>query len=147
MKNKKGSVLVFSLFLMMISLIIGVSMMSTSVTARRSTLSSSKSVYSFQMANDGIEFAFFTIKEKKASLGLLNGKDIGVIFSGCGGSGEIIEPYPPSGSYNVTFYDNTSSQLSCSDKIEEVTIIKSIGTYRDVSRAVESTIDLSDPSI
>lgn len=157
-KNKKGSVLVFSLFLMMISLIIGISMMATSVTTRRSSLSSSKSVYSFQIANDGIEDAFFAIKEGKESFPIINTLTIDQIFPTCDVATNVVVKSYGSDNYTLTFmgYDPpiiplptppptppAPIKLECGDLVGGITSIKSVGTYRNVSRAVESSVDLT----
>ena len=156
-KNEKGSVLVYSLILMMISLIIGIGIMATTTTGRRSTLASTKSVYSFQRANDGIEYAFFMIKDRREDFVAmsqdLNGKTIDDIFQPLctGGSGvaEVTEYYAD-GQRTITFFESPSAVIpisSCSEPIKNVEKIKSIGTYRDTSRAIEAVIDLSDPAI
>jgi hypothetical protein len=141
-KNKKGSVLIFSIFIMMIALIMGIGIMTTATTQRRSTLTSSKTVYAFQLANDGLEAAFYTIKEQKVSLGTFLGHDIEDVFAACSGS-EV-----PGSGYVLTFFTNpappaSSVQLSCTDPMRNVGKIKSVGIHQNTSRAVESTIDLS----
>lgn len=151
-KNKKGSVLVFSLLIMMIALIIGIGMMTTSATSRRSTLSSTKTVYSFQRANDGIEYAFYQIKIGKDNFNMLSGHQIDEIFPTCGSitADKVVENYPD-GSYELSFFeiDGTGAQVSlgCNDNIKSVELIKSIGTYQNTSRVVDSTVDLSDANI
>lgn len=158
MSTKQGSVLVFSLFVMMISLIVGISLMSTSTIGRKSTLSSAKSVNSFQVADSGIEYAYTAIREYRWSrpghvllatdlLSHVFGSDCQVENSLAVVNGTV----DGGGTFKIYFFREVGGVAipitSCTDatnsKIELVKKIKSVGAYNGISRSVEATIDLS----
>lgn len=165
-KNKKklsirqGSVLVFSLFLMMISLIVGIGLMSTSNIGRKSTLSSAKSVNSFQVADSGIEYAFTKIRDYRWNettdtnheleaadlLSHVFGSDCQVenslaVVNGTVDGGGDFKIYFFRGAGGVTPITTCNTLVSSS--VELVTKIKSVGTYNGITRSVEATVDLS----
>ncbi len=148
--NKRGSVLVFTLFLLSISLILGLSLMASSVAGRRSSLSTSKSVHSFQVADSGLEYAFFKIREKSFSGGTFVGikdKKIEEIFGNvdCDASGFIKYDAGGIGQADLYFYsdvdkDDVYEQVNCdsSTTFAQIKKIKSVGTHNEISRSVEA---------
>jgi len=138
-KNEKGSVLVFTLFIMMLTLITGISLIATSLSGRRSTLSSGKSVNAFQIADSGLEAALIEIKGETG--------EIDEVLSDCSFNGDPImkDDDISGGSYEVRFYDAPADTdpdpLKCSDDISDITRVKSVGTYRNTTRSVETTFD------
>lgn len=160
LQEKSGSVLVFSLFIMMISLIMGVSLMSTSSVGRKSTLSSAKSVNSFQVADSGIEYVFREIRkyrwnETGGAQGDRNLEDsdnsdiIDAVFSGCTNAGGT---YSVSGSlnggdYTLFFFDSANGAIHCNGsqaRLVNIKKIKSVGTYNGITRSVEAYVDFSN---
>lgn len=159
--NKKGSILVFSLFVMMISLVIGISLMSTSVVARKSTLSSAKSVNSFQVADSGIEYAYDVIRRYRWNEAdgnhQLESTDLlsNVFGTGVGGcnvvSGRaVVEGSANEGTFEIYFFTGsgggtaiTSCTSSSQSVVEGITKIKSVGTYNGITRSVETDINMS----
>ncbi|MFZ2153622.1 MAG: pilus assembly PilX N-terminal domain-containing protein [Candidatus Moraniibacteriota bacterium] len=146
--NKKGSVLVFSIFVMMISLIIGVSLMSTVAIQRKSTLSTAKSVNSFQVADSGLEYVFWKVREYRADHGgdLQNTPafEIRDIFSECSGGG-VVEGNINEGSYEIYFYQTpgATTALPCSSRMVNVQKVKSVGTFNGITRSMEADINFS----
>ena len=137
-KNKKASVLIFTLFIMMISLIAGISIISVTNSDMQSSFSTAKSVNSLQVADAGLDMALNSIKSPPPTV--TNIEQI-TLFNNCS-SGEVARDLPPSGygSYTLTFYDNTDTQLQCNDLISDIKTIKSVGSYKGTSRAVEVTL-------
>lgn len=153
--NKNGSVLVFTLFVMVISLIIGIGLISSVTTTRKSTLATTKSINSFQVADSGIEDAFDIInkyiKDTGNPLSIPGGLKMSDVFgvSGCQSDGTITGTMSGStGSYVVSFYDGSGNKMDCnnsSSRVGEIKKIKSVGTYEGISRYVESNgIDIAD---
>jgi len=141
--NKKGSVLVFTLFVMILTLITGISLMASSLSGRRSTLSSGKSVNAFQVADSGLEIPLAKINEAIDD-GVFNERirDLG---SNCDNPSDTVYDNISGGEYRVSFYDVSDNQLDCNDDIFDVadslvvSKIRSVGTYRNTVRSVETT--------
>jgi type IV pilus assembly PilX-like protein len=137
---KKGSVLIFTLFIMMITLIIGISLMATSLSGRRSTLSSGKSVNAFQIADSGLEATLVRVKNTiNPATDTLDD-----IFDTCSNSDDKFEGTNISGGeYSVTFWDDADpiGQLECDSAfISDIIKIKSVGTYSGATRSVEASL-------
>lgn len=153
-KKQKGSVLVFSLFVMMISLIIGVSLMSTSSIGRKSSLSSAKSINSFQVADSGIEYAFREIREYKYGKTLDSADLLDDVFGTTNCNTEngfaVYNGSVNGGSYKLYFYRKIGASvlpmISCGDansRIDNIAQIKAVGTYGNITRSVEASVDLT----
>lgn len=143
--KKRGSVLIYTLFLLMISLILGLSLISSSIAGRRSSFSTGRSVHSFQVADSGLEFAFMQIREKSFSgpgntfAGVYN-KGIGDVFSDCDLSGGFVKYDTGRGLASLYFYKD-ATQINCDDttkKFSDINKIKSVGTHNGISRSVEA---------
>lgn len=150
--NKKGSVLVFSIFVMMISLIIGVSLMSTVMIQRKSTLSTAKSVNSFQVADSGLEYVFWKVRNFTTVKILdTDAFELRDIFSGANECvGGVVSGEINGGEYDVYFYTDiltsTSLMTNCQGSgghIFDVRRVKSVGTYNGITRSVEADVDFS----
>jgi len=154
--TKKGSVLVFTLFIMMISLIIGVGLMSTSSVAKKSSLSSAKSINSFQVADSGVEYAFMKIRRYKkidmASVDLGINDRLDDVFGGdcqVESGNAVVNGSANGGDYKIYFFRGSggstqmSSCNSANSRVDQITKIKSVGTYNNITRSVEADIDLS----
>ncbi|MDH4330599.1 MAG: pilus assembly PilX N-terminal domain-containing protein [Candidatus Moranbacteria bacterium] len=142
--TKKGSVLVFTLFIMFIALIITMGIAVSSVIETKSVLSTKNSSAAFQVADSGIEAVSAKLKELYVdplvgasstiddvcdNTGLLSD----CVSGRCVGDGMEFELY---------FYDINRDELGCSDLIDDIDIVKSAGTYQGTIRAVE--IDLQN---
>ncbi|MFA6183797.1 MAG: hypothetical protein WC682_01705 [Parcubacteria group bacterium] len=154
---KRGSVLVFSLFIMMISLIIGVSMMSTASVGKRSTSSSAKSVNSFQVADSGVEYVFEKVRRYKkitrAGINLDSTDCLDDVFgSDCvlESGYAVVNGSANGGTYKLYFYRGaggsiqmTSCNNSSSSRVDQITKVKSVGSYSNITRSVEADADLT----
>jgi len=124
---------------MFVMLVIGLGIMATTVTERKSSLSTEKTTASFQIADTGAEKVLQAIKNNPSAL--LSASAIGC--SGVSVSGPV-----GSGTYSVTFYDKSNpSPLACTSKVSDVDHIKSIGTYANTTRAVQVTAPCISPYI
>ena len=134
-KLSKGSVLVYTIILLFILLTVSIGMMSASVRNLKSVSSGDHSINAFGVADSGSEAVLAKIKRA-------SGTTIDTIAD--------IDCSDPSlakissglfnGSYSVTFLDKDEKTLTCSDKISDVTSIKSVGSYADTARAVEVAV-------
>lgn len=161
LSKKSGSVLVFSLFVMMMSLIIGMSLMATSSVERRSTLSSAKSINSYQIADSGIEYAYREIREFRwderggadgdRDLEDENTDGLDDAFGGdCDDSTGKVSGSVNGGNFELFFYDSASSITpitTCNGNpanIVRIRKIKAIGEYNNIIRSVEAEVDFSN---
>lgn len=141
--NKKGSVLVFTLFVMFITLIITLGIAVSAVVETKSALSTKNSAAAFQVADTGIEAVSIKLKEIYSSADVATadiddicdgGDMLGTCSSGkCEGDGIDFELY---------FYDENRDELGCSDLVSDIDVVKSVGRYQETLRAVE--IDLKE---
>jgi len=132
-KSFSGSVLVFSLIIMFVMLVMGLGIIATTVTERKSSFSTGKSTVSFQVADSGAERVLQKIKNTSGQISAL-GTCSGGQISGSISSGK---------DYTITFYDSATSTptlLGCGDDISKIKEIKSIGTYANTSRAVQVAV-------
>lgn len=134
----RGSVLIFSLIILAFMLISALSVATVSVTEKRASFSTEKSSRSFQVADSGVELIlqkiykgnYSTLDDLATALG-----------TACDAQGEIGSPLN-SGSYNISFYDNSGVKFTgadCNDTNwrDRVVRIKSEGTSGNTTRAVE----------
>jgi hypothetical protein len=139
-KLSSGSVLVFTLIIMFVMLVIGLGIMATTVTERKSSLSTEKTTASFQIADTGAEKILQIIKN---SSGPISGMSS---IKGCPGGSPYMNENIFSGSYTVTFLSQGSIPItSCTNDVSNITEIKSVGTYANTTRAVQVTAPCSSP--
>lgn len=133
----------FTLFLLAISLFLGMSLIASSITGRRSSIATGKSVHSFQVADSGLEYAFFEIRKYKDSGLMIESAEISDIFTGCNSSDGYVEYDTGMGIVNLYFYyddSGTKKQADCDSNItfSDIEYIKSVGIHNDISRSVEA---------
>lgn len=137
--NPKGSVLVFSLIVLSLLLISALSVATVSVTDKKSVISSEKSNIAFQVADSGVERILQKIyKESPSTL-----NDLGPC------SGGVVTGSTASGTYKISFYDNSliPGQLTdCGDSNwrNKAVRLKSNGVFNNTARAVEVAINAPD---
>lgn len=136
-KKEKGSVLIFTLFVMILTLITGISLISVSTSGRRSTLSSGKSINAFQIADSGLEAALIEIKNESGSI------DDALPDCLSGGNPIMEDTDISGGEFKIWFFDTDNDLLGCSDSVADVIRVKSTGTYRNTTRSVETTFATS----
>lgn len=140
---RRGSVLAYTLILLSVVLLAAIGIATVSVTNERGSLLSSRSVSSFQVADTGSQAAIVAIREELSSGGSkLN--DLTIAGGGCSNSGGVATIVSASsgtpGKYTLTFYDKDENQLGCSDDLSQIATVKSVGEYRDTSRAVKVAV-------
>jgi uncharacterized protein (UPF0333 family) len=141
-KQKRGSVLVFSLIVLSVLLSAAVAVATVSVSNRKSTLSTDKSNQSFQVANSGAELVLrqiYKITPIHATLDALAAA-LGGEVSCAGGSIEINNV--AGGDVKVSFYDQDDALISCTDRNwrSRVVAVKSEGTAFGTTRLVETAV-------
>lgn len=164
-KNLKGSTLAFSLLLLSLLLFSGITLLSVSLLERKATLASQKSAIAFQAADSGAERVLKRIYMDNSPLlatiavnvplspsppydGTLNalaGNLTSTSGAGCTGGiiGATNTNSPPTASpsytFQVTFFSNTGTVISCSDNQwrDKVVRIRSEGFYQGTSRVIE----------
>jgi len=130
--KQKASILIFTLFLTMIALIAGMSIITISGLEISNSGFSGRSVQAFQVADNGLEFAMTKIGSSNASSAISS-----IAPFNCSGSEITRSAFAGNGIYVLTFFDDNGQQLSCTDLIGSIETIKSVGTYYKVSRAIE----------
>ena len=140
-KFSRGSILAYSLILLGIVLVAAIGMMSASVTNLKSVSSNDNSVNAFQIADSGSQDVIAKIR--KAS-----GSTVGDIDTSgnmtCGSSSAVLSSGSSTGflggAYSVTFLKIDGTALKCSDNISDIASIKSVGSYAETARAVETAV-------
>lgn len=131
--NQQGSVLVFTLIVMFIFLIITISITNVAVKEIKTSSDTGKSVVAYQVADSGMEKTLQAVLHDVPSGNLNNVANY--IEGNCNG-GEISGNLT-SGNYSISFYNESSLINDCSDGVNTINRIKSLGHYQGVSRAVE----------
>ncbi|QQS21155.1 MAG: LamG domain-containing protein [Candidatus Moraniibacteriota bacterium] len=136
-KSSRGSVLAYTLIVLAIVLAASIGMMASSVTDLQSISSNTRSSSAFQIADSSAQLIRATIKNPS---GVPSSADtIGEYWTNCRNrdgkasvTGEML-----GGTYEVSFLGGEPEQdLECGDDVSAVTVIKSVGSYRDTARAV-----------
>jgi len=135
--KQKGSILVYSLIILTVMLTMTVSMTSVSIMDKKSASSTQFSTQAYATADSGVQLA---IRKLNAAIG--NDKEIGDVFAGCT-SGKVPnnnDGGPEGALYELSFLDDSDNKLTCTDKVSEVSSIKSVGTYKGTVRAVNVAV-------
>ena len=139
-KNKKrifekGSVAVFALFLMFILTAATIGIISTAGIERKASISTGNSTTAFQIAESGMEKTLQYFKSNfDKTLNDINGA--AHCFEGT-------VDYDSDSINTIKFKDNTPAYItSCDALISSVKIIKSIGTTKQETRAIEEDVFL-----
>lgn len=138
----KGSVLVFSLIVLAILLSAAITVATVSVINRRSTLTTTESNQSFQVANSGLELIMKEIYKNGSTHASLNA--LATALGGgatCSGS-TITKTNVAGGTITVSFFDNANAPINCTDTDwrSKVADVKSEGTFSGSTRVVETAI-------
>lgn len=138
----KGSVLVFSLIVLAILLSAAITVATVSVINRRSTLTTTESNQSFQVANSGLELIMKEIYKNGSTH-----PSLGAMATALGGGatcsgGTITKTNVAGGTITVSFFDNARAPINCTDTDwrSKVADVKSEGTFSGSTRVVETAI-------
>jgi hypothetical protein len=138
-KTKKASAIVFALIVLSVILITAISVAAVTMTERRSSMATDKSVQSFQIADSGAEIMLNQIykgeNDNLNSLAVSLGKT-------CSG-GSIGSSISSEKTYTVNFYKSDGKLMGCGDPISDITNIKSIGSYASTTRAISVAVAAS----
>lgn len=138
----RGSILVYTLFILGIALVGVLSLASVMLVQERSGLNTQDSIQSFQVANSGVERALATYKREGGITiddlaGSINGP-LGPSCSNPGGKATIVTSVRD-GDAELTFVDKNGNYISsCNGRLDTVVTIRSAGTYANARRVVET---------
>ena len=137
-KTKPASALIFTLIILFIGVVSAIGIASSTLIARKMSTTSGKSVASFQVADSGAEIILQKMKDTLDSDSNAKITDMGLSCNNGTVSGSISSGKE----YEITFLDENGNQLpaGCSAPISDVQKIRSIGTYAQVSRAIEAAV-------
>jgi len=137
-KTKPASALIFTLIILFIGVVSAIGIASATLISRKMSTTSGKSVASFQIADSGAEIILQKMKDTLDSDSNAKITDMGITCSNGTVSGNISSGKE----YEITFLDENGNQLpaGCSAQISDVQKIRSIGTYAQISRAIEAAV-------
>ena len=140
-KTKPASALIFTLIILFIGVVSAIGIASATLISRKMSTTSGKSVASFQIADSGAEIILQKMKDTLDSDSNAKITDMGLSCSNGTVSGNISSGKE----YEITFLDENGNQLAggCSAPISDVQKIRSIGTYAQISRAIEAAVAAS----
>jgi type II secretory pathway pseudopilin PulG len=135
--NRSGSVLVFSLIILAITLVSALTIAGTAVVNQKESLSTARTNQAFQVADSAVETALKRIyRDDDATPAAL--------ATAAGGScdGGIITGLMSQGSYEITLYDNANALIPCDRTTwrDEVVRLRSEGTLGDTARVIETAV-------
>lgn len=130
----------YSLIIISIMIVIVSSISTVTVLEKKGAVSTDSSVQAYQVADSGTQLAIKTINQ---SIIVDPARSITATFGSCNiPTGEVTRAVPAvSGSnYTLSFKDSVGTALDCSDEIQDIRNIKSVGTYKNTVRAVEVAV-------
>jgi|GEM_PF-6895243 len=139
LKNKKASILAYSLIVISVMIVIVTSISVVSVIEKKGAVSTDASVQAYQTADSGVQIAIKKIN-KVITENAAGSTSIGSVFTDCG---DYKFQDAGAGEYRLSFFDNeegTGPSLGCGAKIEDIQNIKSVGEYKDTVRAVQVAV-------
>ena len=135
-KEKKGSVLAFSLIIMFVLMIIAAGVATVSVKERKMSSDTGKSTAAFQVADGGAEMALKKIKDGWTTVDELSDPAKGGMTCVDG----VISGSLSNGEYELTFEDSSGALIDTCDNTDTIASIKSVGKYGETHRAIEVAV-------
>lgn len=141
LKNKKASILAYSLIVVSVMIVIATSISVVTVIEKKGAVSTDASVQAYQTADSGVQMAIKEIN-RIISTGNSSSTSIGSVFANC------VDPNSADGSifagadYKLSFFSDEegNTPIGCSAMIDQIKNIKSVGTYKDTARAVQVAV-------
>jgi len=148
MKTKKGSILAYALIILTMMAVISVAMTTTTILERKSSSATDSSTQAYQTADTGAQLGIKLINSVTAPDATLDDAFTGV-YSCDDDDGyakvKVDDDVIAGSSYELTFFDEDGNQSdTCDTSLNEIGLIKSVGTYKNTVRAVEVSV-LRDP--
>jgi|GEM_PF-968960 len=148
MKTKKGSILAYALIILTMMAVISVAMTTTTILERKSSSATDSSTQAYQTADTGAQLGI-----KLINSATMPGATLGDTFTDAYSCDDddgyakvkIDDAEGVTGSsYELTFFQENEEgnrvQLACDGLLNDVEIIKSVGTYKGTIRAVEVSV-------
>lgn len=135
-KKLKASILGSTLVIMGIVLVTALSISAVSVRNKKASLNSSKSNQAYQVADSGIEAVMDKILNNR-----LAGKTASDVW-GASCNGGKISDVTAGYAVDLKIYDGNGDekQATCSDRLDKIVAIKSVGTAGQSQRAIEAAV-------
>jgi hypothetical protein len=140
--SRSGSVLAYALVVLSLFLVIALGISSVSVIERKTSSATGKSMMAFQVADSSAEIILQKFANAKVGR-------IDVAFPACPAN-PCCEPstkiiygnISADKTYAATLYTDTAGTIpaACSDNIENVKMLSSIGTYSGTTRAIKTAV-------
>ncbi|HCP09007.1 MAG TPA: hypothetical protein DIT25_04385, partial [Candidatus Moranbacteria bacterium] len=125
-KNKKGSALVFSMIILGIMILTGLSFAAITVTERKNAISTGKSTQAFQSADSAAELALAVLKDYQGSAGTL-GEFAGNLGAICSDGADGLPAKIELSDSSLNFFDVNSDPIEeCGDAVYKIAKIKSL---------------------
>jgi hypothetical protein len=144
MKTKKGSILAYALIILTMMAVISVAMTTTTILERKSSSATDSSTQAYQTADTGAQLGIKLINSVTAPDATLDDAFTGV-YSCDDDDGyakvKVDDDVIAGSSYELTFFDEDGNQSdTCDISLNEIGLIKSVGTYKNTVRAVEVSV-------
>ena len=144
MKTKKGSILAYALIILTMMAVISVAMTTTTILERKSSSATDSSTQAYQTADTGAQLGIKLINSVTAPDATLDDAFTGV-YSCDDDDGyakvKVDDDVIAGSSYELTFFDEDGNQSdTCDTSLNEIGLIKSVGTYKNTVRAVEVSV-------
>jgi Tfp pilus assembly protein PilX len=139
MKNQKGAVMIYTLIILSMLLLLGVSALSVTQSQTRSAIATDESVIAFFIAESGAEDML-----EKIYAGAANSQAFSQLNTSGNCNEGIFSESMSAGTWAATFYDTDGDQLtSCSDTGWRIKVdqMKVDGTYSGTARSVRMSVD------
>ncbi len=138
-KTKKGSILAFTLIVVLMTLVAALGILTVSNTEIKTSSATDKSAVSFQVADTGMEIVLDKLKNA-----VRIDRTLSDVFPNCT-EGSISGTVDGSADkpYQVDFYKSDDTLMACNEEIKEVASMKSVGNYFNIKRAVNSNVCVS----
>ncbi len=150
MKTKRGSILVYALIILMMMTAISVIETKTTLFEKKSVGITEISTQAYQTSDSGAQMGIKLINSVTVADATLSDVFYGDYSCETDTEGYAIVEVNDTGgimgsSYKLTFFDGDEdmggNQLGCEDFINDIELIKSVGTHKDAVRAVEVSVN------
>ncbi len=146
-KNKKGSILAFSLIILSMMLTIAIGIASIEVIQKKNASATQFSVQAYQVADGGTQWAIKIINNATYAdydvTVTTTFQNLATPFT-CASGGVVDVPFPEitgeAANFDLSFYKADGSLIGCGEKATLINEIKSTGKYHNTVRAVNVVV-------
>lgn len=138
-ERKKGSVLAFTLIIVLTMLVVSAGVVTVSTTEIRSSSSTDKATVAFQVADTGMEAIMSNIVNMVHIDDALEDVFPAPTWS-CSAEGIISASIDSEKTYEAIFYRDDDTIVLCAEEIRDIAKVKVTGRYSAVERAISSNV-------